>query len=238
MLAVADFNDPLFLAILIGWIMSVILHEFAHGVVAYWGGDWTIRERGGLTLNPFQYIDPIGSLLLPAIFLLMGGVPLPGGATYVRRDLLRSRGWDTAVSLAGPAMNVLIFLICTISLHPKVGWADYSVPFSQWTNGPTFVAAMAVLQMMAVLFNLFPVPPLDGFQAISPYLEPSLREKLSTPPLSIMLFVGYFLVIANVNPVVQKMYDVVDGALRLVGLSEWNILYFHYAFNRAVFGHS
>src|SRR5438874_11588541 len=89
-LAAADYSNPLFWAVFIGWIMSVVLHEFAHGLVASWGGDYTIRERGGLTLNPFQYIDPVMSLLLPAVILLIGGIPLPGGVTYVRRDLLRS----------------------------------------------------------------------------------------------------------------------------------------------------
>ena len=110
MLAMANFGNSLFWAVLIGWIMSVVLHEFAHGIVAYWGGDYTIRERGGLTLNPLQYVDPVFSILLPIVFLCMGGIPLPGGSTYVRRDLLRGRGWNSAVSLAGPLMNFLIFL--------------------------------------------------------------------------------------------------------------------------------
>src|SRR5687768_11485576 len=79
MLAAVNWESPLFWAVMVGWIMSVILHEFAHGVVAYLGGDYTIRERGGLSLNPLVYIDPVGSLLLPAVFLLLGGIPLPGG---------------------------------------------------------------------------------------------------------------------------------------------------------------
>src|SRR2546423_6462976 len=111
-------NPRLFGAVLVGWIISVILHEFAHGVVAYWGGDYTIRERGGLTLNPLQYVDPLMSIILPVIFLLMGGIPLPGGATYVRHDLIRSKGWDSAVSAAGPAMNLILFGLLAIPLLP------------------------------------------------------------------------------------------------------------------------
>src|SRR5689334_21045736 len=110
MLADVDFANPMVWAILVGWIISVVLHEFAHGLVAYLGGDYTIRERGGLTLNPLQYVNPTMSILLPALFLLMGGIPLPGGATYVRRDLLRSKEWQSAVSLAGPCMNFLLFV--------------------------------------------------------------------------------------------------------------------------------
>src|SRR5258708_7677798 len=107
MLAKIDLRSPLVWSLIIAWILTVVLHEFAHGIVAYWGGDYTIRERGGLTLNPLQYIDPVMSIALPVLFLVMGGIPLPGGATYVRTDLLRSRLWQTLVSLAGPAMNLL-----------------------------------------------------------------------------------------------------------------------------------
>src|SRR5258708_2182910 len=165
MLSVVDFHNLLLWALMIGWIMSVVLHEFAHGVVAYWGGDYTIRERGGLTLNPFQYIHPLMSIILPLLFLLLGGVPLPGGATYIRRDLLRSKAWETAVSLAGPAMNSLIFLLLVIPLHPRFGWIDYTAPVLKWTTAQVFVAGFAFSQILAVLLNLVPVPPLDGFGA-------------------------------------------------------------------------
>src|SRR3954453_20879321 len=96
-LAVANLTHPLFWAVFIGWVLSVVLHEFAHGLVAYLGGDYTIRERGGLTLNPRRYIDPFMSIILPMVFLALGSIPLPGGVTYVRHDLLRSRLWATAV---------------------------------------------------------------------------------------------------------------------------------------------
>src|SRR5712671_3486484 len=113
MLAAIDFSSNLTWAIFIAWIMSVVLHELGHGIVGYLGGDYTIRERGGLSLNPLQYIDPVNSVILPTVFLLLGGIPLPGGATYIRRDLLRNRVWSSAVSLAGPMMNFLIFLALT-----------------------------------------------------------------------------------------------------------------------------
>src|SRR5213075_2307226 len=132
MLAAVDFANPLLWAVFIGWIMSVVLHEFAHGVVAYWGGDYTIRERGGLTLNPLQYVDPLMSIVLPIVFLLMGGITLPGGATYVRRDLLRSRFWDSAVSAAGPFMNLLLFSLLAFILSPHAGLFDETKPLADW----------------------------------------------------------------------------------------------------------
>ena len=194
-LARIDFNDPTIWAILIGWVMSVTLHEFAHGVVAYWGGDYTIRERGGLTLNPIQYVDPLMSIVLPIVFLLMGGIPLPGGATYVRRDLLRSRGWDAAVSAAGPLMNLLLFGLLAIPLLPQFGWINTAQPSIQWETPQKFVAAMCYLQLLSVILNLVPIPPLDGFGIIGPFMNQETRLRLTLPPTGTMLFFGYFLVL-------------------------------------------
>src|SRR3954470_1492698 len=130
--AAVDFKSPLFWAVFIGWVLSVVLHEFAHGLVAYLGGDYTIKERGGLTLNPLQYVDPVTSILLPIVFLIMGGVPLPGGVTYVRRDLLRNKWWGSAVALAGPAMNFVLFILMSLPFHPTLGWIDTSVAPDQY----------------------------------------------------------------------------------------------------------
>lgn len=218
MLATDFFQNPFFWAILIGWILSVVLHEFAHGVVAYWGGDYTIRERGGLTLNPLQYVDPVMSLVFPVVFLMMGGVPLPGGATYIRRDLLRNKAWETAVSLAGPAMNLLLFFILCAFLLPRIGWIDHMLPVEQWTLAQKFVSAMAFLQLFAVLLNLVPVPPLDGFQAIAPYLPLDLRRKLSTPPWSRALFYGYFLMVWWYRPFSDALYRAMEQIMQFVGV--------------------
>jgi Zn-dependent protease len=232
-LATIAWETPLFWAVFIGWILTVVLHEFAHGLVAHLGGDYTIRERGGLTLNPFQYIDPVGSILLPAIFLAIGGIPLPGGATYIRHDLLRSKHWEAAVALAGPAMTLLLFLGFALPLHPKFGWVNLAAPQS-WTNAQIFCGTMAVLQMLAALFNLFPVPPLDGFQALAPYMDPAQRQKLSTPPTSTMLAVGFFMIVWNVPAVTQWMFNVLFRVLDLMGFG-LNKLFFASAFRQALF---
>src|SRR3954462_3070523 len=141
MLAVVEFSNPLLWAVFIGWIMSVVLHEFAHGLVAYLGGDYTIRERGGLTLNPLQYVDPVMSIILPMVFLAMGGIPLPGGVTYVRTDLLRSRLWATAVSAAGPRMDLLLFIGLALPLNPRLGWVPATLPVAEWTPAQKLVGA-------------------------------------------------------------------------------------------------
>src|SRR4028118_1839319 len=96
-----------FIIVLAGWIFSVCLHEWAHAFVAYQGGDTTVKDKGYLSFNPLKYTDPFLSIVVPIAFLLLGGLGLPGGAVYIERHRLRSKWWDTLVSLAGPAINVV-----------------------------------------------------------------------------------------------------------------------------------
>ncbi len=219
-LALANLSSPLFWAVLIGWILSVVIHEFAHGLAGHFGGDYTVRERGGLSLNPLQYVDPMMTLILPAIFLLMGGVPLPGGATYIRMDLIRSRWWQTAVALAGPLSNLLLFLALAIVVHPKVGWVDYSLSVSEWSPAQQVVAALAFVQIFAVFLNLIPVPPLDGFNAIRPHLQLATQEKFSAPGATLFgLFIVFMLF--RVSPVADAFFKLIAGVFKLIGYDEW-----------------
>jgi Zn-dependent protease len=149
-----------FIFVTVGWIFSVCLHEFGHAAVAYQGGDYTVKDKGYLTLNPIHYTHPVYSLVMPVIFLLLGGIGLPGGAVFIDERLLRSRGWRTATSLAGPAMNVALILILCIPFW--MGVVDERF-------GPA-LAFLIQLQICAVLFNLLPIPPLDGFQALAPWM--------------------------------------------------------------------
>ena len=198
LLASVNLHDPVFWAVILAWILTVVLHELAHGVVAALGGDYTIRQRGGLTLNPIQYVHPVNSILLPAVFLLMGGIPLPGGATYVRRDLLRNRAWETAVSLAGPAANFLLFALLLLPLHPRFGWLHPSSDGTGWTSAEQFLATLATLQFLTGVFNLIPLPPLDGFGAICPYLPADLQATLRNPRVANFGMVIVFLMVWSV----------------------------------------
>jgi Zn-dependent protease len=235
LLAAVQLDNPLTWAVIIGWIMSVVLHEFAHGLVGYLGGDYTIKERGGLTLNPIQYIDPIFSLLLPAIFLMMGGVPLPGGVTYIRRDLLKSRLWDSAVAAAGPTMNFILFILLALPFHPKLGWIDTNMPPSQYQPWQIFMGALALLQILAVGINLIPVPPLDGFNILAPYLNPDLRQKLMTPPISTFCFFVLFMILWN-SPLMSRILEVTDRLLMLLGFDDSAIVMMYRSFKIALFG--
>ena len=157
-----------FIVVLIGWVFSLCLHEFSHALVAYLGGDYTVREKGYLTFNPLKYTHPVFSLLLPLLFLVMGGIGLPGGAVYIETWRLRSKNWRTAVSLAGPASNLLLTIILALVLR--------FAPNNSTGVWPG-LAFLALLQVTAVVFNLIPVPPFDGYNAIEPHLDDLTREK-------------------------------------------------------------
>jgi Zn-dependent protease len=159
-----------FLVVIIGWVFSLCLHEFSHALVAYYGGDYTVKDKGYLTFNPLKYTHPVYSLLLPMVFLMMGGIGLPGGAVYIEKWRLRSREWETAVSLAGPFSNALLALILGMILR--------FVPVSASGIWPG-LAFLAFLQISALVLNLIPLPPFDGFGALEPYLPMDIRIKLA-----------------------------------------------------------
>jgi Zn-dependent protease len=159
-----------FIIVLIGWVFSLCLHEFSHALVAYYGGDTSVREKGYLTFNPLKYTHPVYSLLMPIIFLALGGIGLPGGAVYIETWRIRDRRWLSAVSLAGPSANLLVAFVLGILLtFTPLGQASFTPALS----------FLAYLQVTAVVFNLIPLPPLDGFGILAPYLNPGLRETIA-----------------------------------------------------------
>ena len=158
-----------FFVVLIGWIFSLSLHEFAHAIVAYYGGDTSVKDKGYLTFNPLKYTHPVYSIALPLLFLFMGGIGLPGGAVYIETWRLRGPKWKSAVSLAGPTANFILIIVLAIILQ-----------FAPSTSTGIFpgLAFLALLQVYALILNLIPVPPFDGFGVIEPYLSQEILEKI------------------------------------------------------------
>jgi Zn-dependent protease len=173
-----------FLVVIVGWIFSLCLHEFSHALVAFYGGDTSVRAKGYLTFNPLKYTHPVYSILLPMVFLLLGGIGLPGGAVYIETWRLRSKRWESAVSLAGPASNLVLAVVLSIVLH-----------FAPATAGGIWpgLAFLALLQIMATVLNLIPVPPFDGYRVIAPFLERDLRFRIDQASNIIMLVVFFLL---------------------------------------------
>lgn len=194
-----------FLLVLFLWVFSVCLHEFAHAYVAYRGGDYTVVDKGYLTLNPMKYLDPINSVLMPVLFLVLGGIGLPGASVYINRGLLRSHHWDSAVSLAGPGMNFALMLLLVVLLHQDaIRTSDYA---------PT-LAFLALLQASAVVLNLMPLPGFDGYGAIAPYLPPGLRQELDQYGGYVML--GFLMLIFVVPGFGALLWKLIGGLAALV----------------------
>ncbi len=161
------------LFVFVGWIVSVCLHEFGHAIVAYWGGDTSVKDKGYLTLNPLKYTDVSLSLVMPLIFLLLGGIPLPGAAVYINQHQLRGRIWKSAVSLAGPAMTGLTAI--ALSLPFLLGYAPTQPTHWIWPA----LAFLALLEIAGVILNLLPVPSLDGYGILEPWLPESWQNALN-----------------------------------------------------------
>lgn len=191
-LGMVHFSSML-IAVLLAWILCVCVHEFAHALVAYVGGDKSVRAKGYLALDPTKFIDPVFSLLIPAFVLLIGGVPLAGGAVHIDENALKSRQWRVYVSAAGPAANFLLYLLFGLVLHPAVGLVDpLAVEQPVWVY---FCGAMAVLNFIGALFNLIPCPPLDGYRMIEHQFPEELQWKLRQPQNAYAPFAVLFAVL-------------------------------------------
>jgi Zn-dependent protease len=182
------------LLVLGGWAVALCLHEFGHALAAYRGGDRSVRAKGYLTLDIRRYIDPVMSLLLPLVLLAVGGIPLPGGAVWINRSALRSRAIDSGVSLAGPLTNlalgvVLIAVVGIVRLPDGL------------TAGLSY---LALVQVLAFVLNMLPVPGLDGFGVAEPYLPTRVRRLASAAGL--YATVALFLLIITVPAVGNALF--------------------------------
>lgn len=194
-----------FLVVLLGWIFSLCLHEFSHSLVAYYGGDTTVKDKGYLTFNPFKYTRLFESLLLPLLFLLLGGIGLPGGAVYIETWRLRNRKWESAVALAGPLSNLVLAAVLAVILQ-----------FAPASGGGIWpgLAFLAFLQLSAVVLNLLPVPPFDGYGALAPFLDMEIRIKIAR--YSSLIALAVFLVLWNVPFVYNAFWNVVAWLARIL----------------------
>ncbi len=154
----------LVLFVVSGWLVSLCLHEFGHALTAYRSGDVSVAARGYLTLNPLKYSNLLLSLIMPLVFLLIGGIGLPGGAVWVDHGAIRGRLRESLVSLAGPLINVGCLLATAAPFALGVDTAGHLVFYAG-------LAFLAFLQLTAALLNLLPMPGLDGGNALRPWLS-------------------------------------------------------------------
>jgi Zn-dependent protease len=204
-----------FLIVVILWIFSVCLHEFGHAWVAYHGGDVTVKDKGYLDLNPLRSAHPFLSLALPLLFLMMGGIGLPGGAVYINHALLKSRRWETLVSLAGPFMNFLVIVLISVLFRSGI------LPNDPSHTGSIAFAFLCYLQITALLFNLLPFPPLDGFQALAPLFSRETSARIHEySGLSLMVL---FLLFSGTSPL-AKWFDQVTAVILEAAGVDWKLV--------------
>ena len=220
-----DLQIPIALFVL---LISLVVHESAHAYAALRLGDDTALRLGRLTLNPAAHLDPIGSILVPAMGLMMGGFVI-GWAKPVPVNTLRLGNpvRDHAiVAAAGPASNLLLALISAILLGLITGWAHGNPGASGPGDGMAFLGLLfrwgITLNVLLAVFNLIPLPPLDGSWILLTFLKGEAAEfYLRLRPYGFLLiiallFLGLRHVLwAIVDAVSGRYYDVVFAVARL-----------------------
>ncbi len=195
-----------FIFVIAGWLVSLCLHEFGHAVTAWRFGDHDPEVRGYLTLDPRRYSNPALSLLLPMVFIALGGIGLPGAAVYLRTwSMTPTR--RTLVSMAGLAANallaVLLLVLTRLCYDPAhaVLWAG--------------VAFLGFLQIMAVVLNLLPIPGLDGYDALEPHLSPETQRAVAPFKQYGVFILLFFLLAPGLN---QWLFGIVDWLFDFSGV--------------------
>jgi Zn-dependent protease len=206
---------------LIVLLFSVIIHELAHGYVAYSLGDPTAKYAGRLTLNPLKHLDPFGSVVLPLLLLLAtaGQGPIFGWAKPVPVNPynFRDQKWGTLkVSISGPATNFAIAIIFGLLIRfLSMSFDAQAVePFSQ------LLGIVVFYNFLWGLFNLMPIPPLDGSWILFhffPLRSEKIKMFLQQYGLFILIFFIFFGGLTGLSLLAQLLYNIVAGG----GLLLW-----------------
>lgn len=181
-------------------LFSMVLHELSHGLVAYWLGDTTAKDDGRLTLNPLKHLDPFMSVLLPMMLYFMNA-PVFGGAkpVPVNSRNLKGKEWGMAlVALAGPLMNFILAFIGFLVFRFG-GYSDIAVQFVHINLG-------------FMIFNLLPIPPLDGSRLLYAIAPDGVRRILE-PMETYGIFLVYLLILVGGSLFSNIMINGINGVL-------------------------
>ena len=193
---------------ILAFIPAIILHEVAHGFIAYKLGDTTAKSQGRLSLNPLRHVDPFGTVILPIMLLFVGG-PVFGYAKpvpYNPSNFKNKRQGELLVGLAGPLANLVMALIGAVifsimgSALGSVGNSINSATMVYYTIYAVFLPQFILINLYLMFFNLIPIPPLDGSSIIGFLLPERFLpqyykvQQYALPIFLIILFVvPYFL---------------------------------------------
>ncbi|MGM9925835.1 MAG: site-2 protease family protein [Bacillus sp. (in: firmicutes)] len=155
--------------VVVSLLIAFTVHEFAHAYVAYKFGDPTAKEQGRLTLNPKEHIDPLGTLLI-----LIAGFGWARPVPVTRNNFKNPRLAGVLVSLAGPLSNLLIAAIAYAVWYGLLG---AGVQPAQYVY--QFMNQLIGLNILLFVFNLLPIPPLDGYRIVEDIVSPNVRAKMT-----------------------------------------------------------
>jgi Zn-dependent protease len=167
----APLNTLVYMLFVIGgWMISLSLHEFGHALVAYWGGDKSVVHKGYLTLDPFKYTHATYSIVLPLLYLAMGGIGMPGGAVYINTGAIKSKAKRSLASAAGPAATAICAFVLLLPFMIGLPVNKIYQHRDFWAG----IALLAFLQLTGLFFNLLPIPGLDGWGVLEFLLPTSM----------------------------------------------------------------
>ncbi len=193
--------------LVVGIFYSIILHEIGHGFAAHMYGDDTAKDAGRLSLNPIKHIDPLGTIVLPLILKLMGA-PMFGWAkpVPVNPANFNRKGGMTTVSVAGVFMNLVIAVLMFTTFSILMKFQPYASLSGAVLNGrivdcpvfpcPSVFIQIAGINLMLLIFNLLPFPPLDGYNLLvsvvpRPFAEWLVKyQRILMVVFMILLFTG------------------------------------------------
>lgn len=195
------FSDIPILVVILSFLVAIVIHEAAHAYVADRLGDPTARMMGRLTLNPLAHLDPIGTMLVPAILIFLGSPFVIGWAKPVRFDpynLKNPRRDSALISLAGPVSNLIIATISSVILR------TITIPFSPFSVYSSLFVGLIWINVLLALFNLIPIHPLDGGKILVGLLPPKQAydvDRFLKQYGLIILFVLIFPLFGGASPV-------------------------------------